>query len=78
MESASRLEREPFFSWWKKILIKYIAQAIPIYTMSCFKLPKSICDEINRTCARFWWGSSSNKKKIHWLSWNKMCMSKGK
>lgn len=62
----------------KKVLIKSIAQAIPIYTMSCFKLPKSLCEEINRTCAWFWWGSSEQSKKAHWMSWSKMCKSKSK
>lgn len=32
----------------KEILIKAIAQAVSIYTMSCFRLPNSICDEINK------------------------------
>ena len=30
----------------KEILIKVLAQAVSIYTMSCFKLPNSLCDEM--------------------------------
>ena len=40
----------------KEILIKVVAQAIPTYTMSCLKLPDSLCDELTSLIRNFWWG----------------------
>lgn len=48
-------KRKLFSLGGKEVLIKVIAQAIPTYTMNCFKLPKSICADINKMCAQFWW-----------------------
>ena len=32
----------------REVLIKTMAQAIPTYSMSLFKIPKAICDGINK------------------------------
>ena len=40
----------------REIIIKNVAQAIPTYTMSIFKIPKQICEDINSVLARYWWG----------------------
>ena len=69
--------KEKFFSKVGcEILIKTMAQLIPTYSMSLFKLPKSICDNIYSLLARYWWGQTGAERKIHWISWNKLCTSK--
>ncbi|XP_062005887.1 uncharacterized protein LOC133723071 [Rosa rugosa] len=60
----------------KKILIKAIAQTMPLYAMNCYLLPKSLCDDIHQLCASFFWGDTDEKKKIHWRSWEKLCLTK--
>uniref|UniRef100_A0A803PEX7 RNase H type-1 domain-containing protein n=1 Tax=Cannabis sativa TaxID=3483 RepID=A0A803PEX7_CANSA len=60
----------------KEILIKAVIQVIPCYVMSCFRITKGIIHEIESLIARFWWGSTSNKHKIHWGNWRKLCKLK--
>lgn len=57
----------------KEVLIKAVIQSIPTYVMSCFELPKQLCNDINQCIARFWWGVKGDEKKIHWLAWEKLC-----
>ena len=52
----------------KEILIKVVAQAIPTYTMSCFLLPKSLCDELEKMMRNFWWGQKNQESKVAWIS----------
>ena len=57
----------------KEILIKAVAQAIPTYTMGCFKLPNFLYEELTNMVRNFWWGQKKEEKKTAWLSWEKMC-----
>ncbi|KAA3481753.1 reverse transcriptase [Gossypium australe] len=49
----------------KEVLIKSVLQAIPTYAMSCFLLPKSLCEKIESRFARFWWQKGAGKRGIH-------------
>ncbi|KAH9741636.1 reverse transcriptase domain-containing protein [Citrus sinensis] len=60
----------------KEILIKAVAQAVPAYAMSVFKIPMSICVDIQRAIARFWWSSNMEKKGIHWAKWERLSQAK--
>jgi hypothetical protein len=53
----------------KEILIKSIAQAVPTFSMSCFKLPRGLCDHINAMLRKFWWVSKEGKRRTCWVSW---------
>ena len=54
-----------------------VAQAIPTYSMSVFKIPK-VCEGINSMLAKYWWGQTHNEKKIHWINWKRLYTPKNK
>lgn len=58
------------------MLIKAVAQAIPTYTMSVFKVPVSLCSEMNSLTSNYWWSGSKSSRGIHWLKWSKLCTPK--
>lgn len=41
----------------REILIKYVAQAFPTYTMTCFKLPLTLCNEIKSLIRKLFLGT---------------------
>ena len=53
-----------------------MAQAMPTYTMNVFLLPKRVCSELQGIIRQFWWGQKGGDKKVNWLAWKKMCVSK--
>lgn len=73
MDKAPRLEGKIAFSRGKEVLIKVVAMSIPTYTISCFKLPRNLCAELENIMVKFWWGQKKDDNKICWVSWEKMC-----
>ncbi|XP_042969072.1 uncharacterized protein LOC122301754 [Carya illinoinensis] len=61
----------------KEVMIKAVLQAIPTYTMSVFKLPIRLCNEINTMFSKFWWGNHQKEGGIPWRKWEKMAGQKG-
>lgn len=46
----------------KEVLIKAVVQAIPSYSMNCFLLPITTCQEIEKATARFFWGATEKER----------------
>ena len=47
----------------REVLIKAIAQTIQTYAMGCFKLPLSLCHEIEAKVKKLFWGQRVTKEK---------------
>ena len=60
----------------REVLLKSIIQAIPTYSMGCFKIPIGLCHEIEALIKKFWWGQRGDRRKIHWIKWKEMTKSK--
>jgi hypothetical protein len=60
----------------KEVLLKAVVQAIPTYSMSVFKLPKTLCKQINSLMSKFWWHKNNPSKGVPWMSWSRMGMAK--
>jgi hypothetical protein len=61
----------------KEALIKSVIQAIPTYPMSVFKFTEGLCDELMKLTRDFWWGDENERRRMHWMSWEKVTRRKG-
>ncbi|CAH9084422.1 unnamed protein product [Cuscuta epithymum] len=55
------------------ILIKYVLNSIPLHVLAVDTLPKKVIKVLNSKMASFFWGSSNEKNKYHWIKWSKLC-----
>ncbi|KAL4625859.1 hypothetical protein ACB092_05G055500 [Castanea dentata] len=62
----------------REVLLKAVVQAIPTFTMTCFKLLKGLYHDIEAMIRKFWWGQRRDRRKIHWKNWETMCKPKSK
>ena len=60
----------------REVLINSVIQAIPTYTMGCFKIPLGLCSEIEAMIKKLWWGQRGDRRKIHWIKWDGLTKSK--
>lgn len=62
----------------KEVLMKTILQAIYIYSISVFKLPRKLRRDIEAMISKFWWCHNNKERGIKWGSWTKFGVSKAK
>ena len=60
----------------KMVMLRSVLATIPSHAMSCFKLPQTLCAQIQSLLTRFWWDSTQDKRKMSWISWKKMAKPK--
>ncbi|KAL0462205.1 UNVERIFIED_CONTAM: hypothetical protein Slati_0108100 [Sesamum latifolium] len=57
------------------VLVRTVLQTIPIYAMSCFRMPNHFLGELESIMGDFFW-QGVNEAKTHWLAWTKLCKPK--
>ncbi|XP_019427226.1 PREDICTED: uncharacterized protein LOC109335545 [Lupinus angustifolius] len=58
-------------------LIKSVLNSLSIYFFSFFKAPVAVILELEKIQRRFLWGRGEDRRGVHWVSWSKVCRSKG-
>nr|GFA45407.1 RNA-directed DNA polymerase, eukaryota, reverse transcriptase zinc-binding domain protein [Tanacetum cinerariifolium] len=57
-------------------LLKSVLGSSPIYTMSLYKVPKSVLNEMESIRRKFFYGSHGAVNKITWVKWSKVLAAK--
>lgn len=76
MKKVESWRHKKFSKAGKEILIKAVLLAVPTYVMSCFRIPTSLCHELEAICANFWWEGSEISMGLHWKKWDALCRKK--
>lgn len=50
-----------------------VLQAIPTYDMFVYKLPLTLCKDLEAIIRSFWWKSNFDGKGMAWVAWNRVC-----
>uniref|UniRef100_A0A2N9HXU9 CCHC-type domain-containing protein n=1 Tax=Fagus sylvatica TaxID=28930 RepID=A0A2N9HXU9_FAGSY len=58
------------------ILVQSVTSAIPAYYMQNVALPIRVCSNLDKLNRDFLWGSIDDRKKMHMVSWDKVCRSR--
>lgn len=57
-------------------LINSVLANLPLYYFSFFKAPKKVIREMVQVQRNFLWGGVGEAKKVAWVRWSKLCLSK--
>jgi len=57
-------------------LIKSVLTFIPLFYLSFYKAPTTVCDKISSIQRRFLWAWGKDSKYIAWVRWENVCKSK--
>ena len=60
------------------VLIKAVISSILTFYMLVFKVPVSVAMKIEKMKRDFFWGDGIQKKSMHLVDWNNICISKSK
>lgn len=57
----------------RTVLAKSVLSSIPIYSVSTFKAPISVTNELDKIIRDFWWNHDGEERKLHTIHWDKIC-----
>ncbi|GLJ44142.1 hypothetical protein SUGI_0920540 [Cryptomeria japonica] len=57
-------------------MIRYVLSAIPIYSMSCFRLPQAIGKNLDNMLRKFVWEGAKDTSRVPLINWEMMCFHK--
>lgn len=63
-----------FSSGGRLILLKHVLSSMPIHLLAGIPAPKGALDQLEKMLANFWWGGDEDKRKLHWISFETMCL----
>jgi hypothetical protein len=49
-----------------------VLPTIYTYAMGVFKFPVGLIDDLTQIIWTFWWGDEEDRRRMHWMSWDKM------
>ncbi|XP_042023121.1 uncharacterized protein LOC121770456 [Salvia splendens] len=55
-------------------LIKSTLEAIPLHIFQAIEPTGGALKQLDQQMARFFWGSTNEKKRTHWISWDQVCL----
>lgn len=62
----------------KITLIKSVIQATLTYSMSTFRFPTRLCNDLDALIRKFWWGAGNSNKFMALKAWKDICKPKDK
>jgi hypothetical protein len=60
------------------VLLNSVLNSIPIFYLSYMKIPVHVWKQVRRIQREFLWGCRGCRKKINWVKWEVVCLSKKK
>lgn len=60
----------------RTILVNSVLHAIPSYSMQTGNIHTSVHNEVEKISRKFLWGSYGNRRKLHPISWERICSPK--
>ncbi|CAA0833524.1 RNA-directed DNA polymerase (reverse transcriptase)-related family protein [Striga hermonthica] len=58
------------------VLMQSVISSLSFYTMQTVWLPNGTCVGLKKHCRNFLWGGFTSNRKIHLVSWDKICQPK--